>query len=657
MKLCVKSSVLALLLCLAAVCPSHGDAPLVSRGALPPASDLADRIVIDRYLKGDVLGVIRWASLDEATGPSSRYYLGETYSSLGMVSRAASAYMQALQEGTPEDSWWPDALIRYLELLELSPDLPALEIRDELDRDITGYAALYFGSYLQRKGDPERASKLLRSNYAGTVETRALSTAAVARIQADADKWEQSLATLSSFRTSETSTVTDLIYLLKGYAYLEVNKPQQAREAFLTIPPSSPFSSEAIFGQAWALIKAGDLPKAAVRFQELIDQHPYTSAARDAIVDLSLTFRELGLYDSATDTLTRESEKLREMSGWLRSLDHSDFKTGGDLLVLIEGGVNDTRPDQVIIDRTPRFVMQWVLTAGKDQRVRRTTSLLNGVNDLEEKLEELVARHLSAIELIQQEVSWADNGETVVKDINQTLANASDRLPAYMDQVLSSLEQGSLEEFASETSMSILGKTASLQNRLKTMEINVEKIRSFPPVISGLKDSPSVTQEEQQLNRIRENAYKGLVKSRNSLRDLRSDLKGLEGRIWLHVKGEARRTESGIYERVAAAKARIEEIRAKNEKAQNMLTVRLSLLSGSRDELSTRVDRLNTVLSGNLSDLNSELRTLQTATFLQVADETRNVLEEEEALAMFTAADIEIMKMEINLRAMQDAIP
>ena len=648
--------VLALFVCLAAAGPSQGDASINSSGQLPPSSDLADRIVIDRYLRDDTLGVIRWASLEEETGPSSRYYLGETLNHLGMVSGAASAYIRALKEGTPEDRWWSDALIRYLELLELSPDLPALEIPEMRDRDINGNAALYFGSYLQRKGENGRALKLFRSNFRGAVETQALSTAAAARIESDSGKWDKSLSTLSSFKASDTSAFTDLIYLLRGYGYLEINRPEQARDVFLAIPPSSPFSSEALFGQSWSLIQTGDLPKAAVRFQELLDRHPYTPSARDAVIDLSLIFRELGLYDSATETLTRESDRLREVSQWLRSLESSDLKAGGDLLVLIEGAVNDGRPDQAIIDRTPQFVRQWILIAAKDRRVRRTTFLLNGVNDLEAKLQTLSDKYALAIERFQHEISWTNDSMNVVLDTDQTLLNASNRLPGYMDQVLSSLEEGSLEEFATESSMSTLGKIISLQTRLQTMETNVEKIRSFTPVISGLKDAPSVTQEEQQLNLIRENAYKGLVSSRNSLRDIHTDLKALEGRVWLHVKGEVRDTETEIYNRIAAVKKRIEEIRLKNDKTRNMLTVRLALLTKSREELNTHMDRVNAVLSGNLSDLHSQLRTLQVNTLLQVADETKVVLEEEEALALFTAADIEILKMESNLRAMQDAI-
>jgi tetratricopeptide (TPR) repeat protein len=648
---------LTLLLLVTGAGTLQGDDTLKDRGPWPFIPGLADRFVIDRSLRGNTLEVIRWTSEEKTTSPSSHYYLGETLSSLGLVSRAASAYMQALQRGTPQDSWWTKALVRYLELLELSPVLPGLEIPAHLDKSINGDAALYFGAYLQREGETERALELLKSNHTGSTEILALSTAAVSQVQATSDNWDQALATLSSFRTSETSAVTDLVYLLQGYGYLEINQPRQARESFLTIPPSSPFSPEALFGQSWSLIKAGDLPKAAVRLQELIDQHPYTPAARKAIIDLALCFRELGLYDNATEFLSRESDRLQEMSSWLNSLNHSDLRAGGDLLLLIEGAINNRYPDQTVVARTPEFIKQWIVIAAKDPRVRRTTILLNGVRDLKGKLQELITKYLSTIEHIQREVSWTGDSVTMVEDLDHALLTASNRLPVFLDEIFTSLEQASLEDFASESSISIIGRITSLQTRLRTMETNVEKISGFSPVISSLKELSTITGEEKQLNRIRENAYEGLVSSRNSLKDIRSDLKALEGRVWLHAKGEARRTEMNITDRVLGISTRIVRLQEKTRETQNLLTVRLSLLTKSREELNSHLGRLKIVLSKNLSDLESDLRNLQITTLQHVAGEVRAVLEEEEAKAVFSAADIEIMKIENNLRAMQENIP
>jgi hypothetical protein len=189
------------------------------------------------------------------------------------------------------------------------------------------------------------------------------------------------------------------------------------------------------------------------------------------------------------------------------------------------------------------------------------------------------------------------------------------------------------------------------------METNVEKISGFSPVISSLKELSTITGEEKQLNRIRENAYEGLVSSRNSLKDIRSDLKALEGRVWLHAKGEARRTEMNITDRVLGISTRIVRLQEKTRETQNLLTVRLSLLTKSREELNSHLGRLKIVLSKNLSDLESDLRNLQITTLQHVAGEVRAVLEEEEAKAVFSAADIEIMKIENNLRAMQENIP
>ncbi|TNF48548.1 hypothetical protein EP232_02285, partial [bacterium] len=58
-----------LLLFLAAVAvPLQGNVSHQERGQLPSIPGLADRLVTDRYIRGDALGVIRWTSENEHTG-------------------------------------------------------------------------------------------------------------------------------------------------------------------------------------------------------------------------------------------------------------------------------------------------------------------------------------------------------------------------------------------------------------------------------------------------------------------------------------------------------------------------------------------------------------------------------------------------------------
>ena len=269
-------------------------------------------------------------------------------------------------------------------------------------------SALYLGSLLQQEGKGKRALALFQSVKKDGTDHDALAAAALARNYAMINRWGDSASILASFKTVETTAVADLIYLLRGYDYLESGNFKLARSSVLALPPSSPYAPEALHGQSWVLIRRGDLSGAAVRLQELIDNYPDSTAAREGVIDLALCYRELGLFDNATQLLGRESKYLTEVCEWLKSLRVSDFKPGSHLSALLDEAFHGMKPDPEILGKTPGFILQWLIQDARDPQVQWTSTLIDGGSKLLNEAARIEKKGAESVELLKRETRFTE---------------------------------------------------------------------------------------------------------------------------------------------------------------------------------------------------------------------------------------------------------
>ncbi|UCF30628.1 MAG: tetratricopeptide repeat protein [bacterium] len=627
------------------------------RSPLPPDQETADRLIINSHYQSDHLGVLQRSGADQPSRPTGTYFLALTLMKRGFFARAARVLEDYLQNNGPDDRWWGEALKNYIDLSRILPGL-TVPVPETVDTGIPDDAAVRLAAYLLEEGQTKRAGDLLAFRREAALPQTSLSILTEAKWSVVSNSREDSVSVLQSYRSSETSGITDLIYLIRGFSHLELKDHEGARHSFLTLPPSSPFAPEALYGLGWALIRLGDLTGAAVRFQELMESFPYSEISRQAAVDLAVIYRDLGLYGNAGEILTREVKRLSDYRQWLRSLTERDFGTGSDLFVLLEAAVDGDVPPEETLARTPSFIRNWIIETAKDRTVTRSTFLIKGVNQMEKDIEKLSRMHGKAVDLFRWEIDWLAGESKNITSIKESLERAQERLPSFQAELAAAFENASLKDFASDRVMDLLGRVSTLQKKMDVAQADISKIGAFSTVIERIRSaSPASTEEERQLNIIRENAYRGLIDSRQRLTGIRSEIKGIEGKIWLLVKGEAVRYESNIRSRVIGEMMTLQRLMHKLNRALELLRDRRQRLSEAEREVDTTIGRLQSPLVRDLDDVRSSLFHQRTARILELADQKAAELDRAEALALYTAADIEIQRMDEVLKAMQEVVP
>ncbi len=615
-----------------------------------------ERQVIDAFYRDDPLSVISRTRGSAQMGAASYYLRGETLRSLGLAGRAAESFRMALLNEPGTGGWWNRSLAGYMELIQLIPDLPSPEIRPDKEREISGEAALYFGTYLISKGNVDRGHRILPATHKAGTEEFALSVVTRARHEGSLGQWNRSIKTLESFKGSEPSGLTDLVYLQKGLSYLESGELNRARDSFITIPPKSPFAAEALHGLSWTMIRNGDLVGGAVRLSALMENHGDSPAARKAAIDLALCYRELGLYDRAGKVLSREVKYLKQVSKWTNSLKASDFRPGKDLNVIFAGALSQRTPNPEILSRNPGFVKQWISEIVHDRNLKRYTSLLEGVERLSDAGDKLVSKYNSVILLFEQELEYNRSEQAAAKKIAEDLNDILVRLPALQSNLLRTVNETPLARFADKNILRLANRVNRLDDRMRSVETSTNKAGAFAKVIEQIKNAKPGTEKERQLISIKESAYHKLIGLKPELRTMNDSIDSLEGKIWLSVKKEVadsyNKNRSFIEGKLDLTRASI----GKYLKVQELLSRKENSIITSIEEAQKVVEVLESDISQDLASLRSRIITARTQMILNLAHKYAEDLRMGQTRALYTAADIETSHIESNIRAMQEAL-
>jgi tetratricopeptide (TPR) repeat protein len=470
------------------------------------------------------------------------------------------------------------------------------------------------------------------------------------------DSWDASAKLIGRVKGNEISTLVDLLNLTKGYHYLQAEQPDRARNSFIAISPSSPYSSEALLGKAWSLIRTDDLKGATIVLEELMDLHRYSHSAGDGVLDLALSYRELGLYDKAGTVLDHHLKRLQEMSNWLLGLRDKDLQADRYIVVLLERTIDGSVPDLDLLRQTPFFVRQWVMDISVDPYVRQTTALIKGLDLAGDKIAKLGQRFDRDVDLVQREMDWVKDDISRTRISMARLEKMRNRLTSIKYDMGTTLESRSLDGFASEKARTLISRTGEFKDRLSLMENSVSKAEGYTSLVGRLSESVTTTKEESQLNHIRKQAYDGLISSRLSLRNMRNSLTALEGQLWLEVKGGAIKLEKKTSLRVTSGRTRAEQALADTSKTIRMLTSRQQELKELGLLILKRRKDLDTTLSEKLKILREKIDAIRATRLLTLAAQAAQEIRESEARTLYTSADIEITRMESTVRSLQEAV-
>ena len=622
----------------------------------PADASLRDRLATAHLIRGEPLEVLSISPAYKETLPSDHYNVGRALSLTGQYILASEAYHRAISKSDPGSDIRLSAIEKFIEISRYNPglDLPPLG-----EKELGAFQpelSLAFSGYLADRGDREGALVILEGAVFRDAREKLISSILKANHLADKDDWDTSTRLIGKTRGNEISTLVDLLYLTRGYHFLQGGQPNRARLSFLAISPYSPYSPEALLGKAWSLIKSDDLQGAIIALEELVEQHRYSHAAGDGVLDLALSYRNLGLYDKAATTLDHHLKRLKDVRNWLLGLRNKDLQAGGDLVVLLEQTVFETPLDRDTLFKTPFFIRQWVMDISVDPYIRQTTSLLKGLGLAEMKIARLRKRFDQDSDLVTREIDWVKYDISQSRGAMSRLEEIKVRLETIKYDMSATLQRDSLDGFASENAMLLISKTGRLKERLSLMENSVSKAEGFTSLVGKLSESVTTSKEENQLNRIRKQAYDGLITSRLTLRKLRNTLSALEGRLWLDVKGGAIQLERKTSSRVTSGRTRAVQAMTDTSNAIQMLTSRQQALEELAQLLVRRKRDLDTTFSRRLKALRKKIDASRAARLLALAARDAQAIRETEARTVYTSADIEISRMESIVRSLQEAV-
>ena len=157
---------------------------------------------------------------------------------------------------------------------------------------------------------------------------------AVAQSYAGLEDFEKSIALLKSLGElpprgdPALQAFTEKSRLILGFLLMERGRFQEARTAFASIPKSSPFYPDVLFGEGWADFNAGRYSEALPPFQELFQTFPDHAYALEGLIPIGGSYQKLGAfakslqsYGEALDIYGRKEKEIGELRGLIQDRD------------------------------------------------------------------------------------------------------------------------------------------------------------------------------------------------------------------------------------------------------------------------------------------------------------------------------------------------
>jgi len=132
-------------------------------------------------------------------------------------------------------------------------------------------------------------------------------------------------------KDEELLSLRDKANLALGFAYLQAQRPADARPILERVRLEGPFSSMALLGDGWADSSLGEFKKALVPWMALRKRNLLDSAVQEAYLTVPYAYNQLGArgqaaeyYSSAIDSFDAEQRRIDESIELIRKGDLLD---------------------------------------------------------------------------------------------------------------------------------------------------------------------------------------------------------------------------------------------------------------------------------------------------------------------------------------------
>jgi hypothetical protein len=524
--------------------------------------------------------------------------LGGLYLSLGLHNEAGERFetllTQAVPEGVRNRAWFYLGKIWYARGYLDRAERAIKEVRGRLSPDLEAERLHLLSNILMRQQRFDEAIALL-NNWRGRNDQSDwlayaqynLGVALVRKgLVSDADPFLTSVGSLESGRR-ELRSLRDRANLALGYAYLQNNKPAQARPVLERVRLDGPYSNKALLGVGWADATEGQFQQALTPWMELRDRNLLDSAVQEAYLAIPYAFAKLNANAQAAENY--------ELA--IQSFDNETVNLDNSIAEINDGRMLDKLLQRDANNQVGWF---WQLKEVPDAPQSRYLYHLLAGHDFQEGLKNY--RDLAF--LGQTLARWQDS-IVAFDDMLDTRERAyAERVPQ-ADRVL---ESGRLDQYGAER-VTAYGRLDQIEAGQDVAALGTADERDQWARIARLEAALLTAPDDEATNAIREKTrlakgvlYWRLAESfkarvwneRRTLKDLDQALREAQNR-WVRVqkaRGSMPNNTGQFAERVAALRQRLEgaQLRlAAVARQQNEL-----LESLARAELEQQKERIGT---------------------------------------------------------------
>lgn len=259
---------------------------------------------------------------------------GGLYLSLGMHNEAGERFSHLLTPSTPEGvrnrAWFYLGKVWYARGYDDKAEQALRSVTGALPPDLEAEKTHLLANVLMHGARYDEAVQLLdsfrgRSDWVAYARFN-LGVALVRKGQlADADRYLTSVGEMAA-ATPEMLALRDKANLALGFAYLQADRPANAKVVLERVRLNGPLSNKALLGAGWANAALGDYAGALAPWLELRDRNLLDAAVQESYLAVPYAYGKLGAnaqaaeyYETAMREFDKEGASLDKAIEGLRS--------------------------------------------------------------------------------------------------------------------------------------------------------------------------------------------------------------------------------------------------------------------------------------------------------------------------------------------------
>jgi hypothetical protein len=264
----------------------------------------------------------------------SQLLLGGLYLSLGLHNEAGRRFESLLTPDIPAGvrnrAWFYLGKVWYARGYLDRAEQAIRQVQGRLAPELEAEKQHLYANILMRQGRFEEAATLLK-NWNGPRDWTAYAKFNIGVALVRQQQLDAAAPFLTEVGTMETQrpellALKDRANLALGFAYLQAERPREAREVLERVRLNGPYSNKALLGTGWADASLGEYERALGPWLELRDRNLLDAAVQESYLAVPYAFGKLNAnaqaaeyYESAVRSFDAESVQLDNAIERIRS--------------------------------------------------------------------------------------------------------------------------------------------------------------------------------------------------------------------------------------------------------------------------------------------------------------------------------------------------